>query len=188
MAACGQNRGRSGSDCRCEGCGGLHEQPLPLPALRLISPARPEYEEEPEKTALPDAPDAAECHQDEFTSHDQVLAEAEDLVFLNDLDIELSDEQLEAFCPGLSKDIGELLTEETPLLDEKARPDRRERIPHRRKVAVFMGRCHKCGGYMANDRERQFSEKDEEVYRCFTCGWRVSPVYAFNRANPGKAR
>jgi predicted SprT family Zn-dependent metalloprotease len=47
---------------------------------------------------------------------------------------------------------------------------------------VFMGRCPRCRGFMQNDRERQFNERDEHVYRCFTCGWRTSPIYNENRA------
>jgi hypothetical protein len=185
--ACEQNRKYSREDLRCEGCGGLHDQP-PLPALRLVYPARPEFHKEPEPAPLPGETDTGDVCRDEFASLDQAREEDEDLSLLDDLEIELSAAQLEALCPGLAAEIGELVSEEIPSSEEQARADRRKRKPRRGKVAVFMGRCHRCGQYMVNDRERQFSEKDEGVYRCYTCGWRVSPVYVFNRGNPGISR
>jgi hypothetical protein len=185
MAACGQNRGRSGGDCRCEGCGGLYDQPPPVLALRLVSPARYANENEPDRAILPvDVEDP----QGEFPNADQIEDESDTLALLADFEVELAEEQLGDLCPGLSGEIGELLAEDTAQMDEEVLSERREKKPRRRKVAVFMGRCHRCSGYMVNDRERQFGETDEELYRCFSCGWRISPIYAFNRATPVKAQ
>jgi DNA-directed RNA polymerase subunit M/transcription elongation factor TFIIS len=183
--ACAQNRALRYDDCRCEGCGGLHDQPPPLPALRLVAPTRHASEDEPDTAPLAST---AEVLQYEVVCFDQVGEADETLALLADLGIELAEEQLEALCSELSEETGEPRTEDTLRLDKEALSDRRDRKSRRRKVAVFVGRCHRCGGYMVNDRERQFDETDEEIYRCFSCGWRISPVYAFNRGNPGQTR
>jgi ribosomal protein L44E len=50
------------------------------------------------------------------------------------------------------------------------------------RIAVYIGRCKRCGGYMVNALEgRQFGRRIDDVYRCFSCGWRTSPQYAWNR-------
>lgn len=170
MTACDRNRSLSAGDLRCEGCGGLHDQPPPLPALRLVSDERGDTES-----------GAKEDRQSQAANDEPLPAEeTEDLSFLDDLVIELSGEQLEEFCPGLPEELAGMSKGEAPLLDEAQPPARLKREAPRRKVAVFLGRCLRCGGYMINDQERQFDERDEEVYRCFSCGWRISPVYVFN--------
>lgn len=64
---------------------------------------------------------------------------------------------------------------------EELEPERPPKQDKHRKVAVFMGRCPRCAGYMLNAPERQYSVRDEEVYRCFCCGFRTSPSYLWNR-------
>lgn len=51
-----------------------------------------------------------------------------------------------------------------------------------RRVRVYIGCCVRCGGYMVNTVERYDDIKDDDVYRCFICGWRTSPGYEINRA------
>lgn len=54
-------------------------------------------------------------------------------------------------------------------------------------VRVFMGRCHRCNGYMVHGaKEHHDGATDDEVYRCFNCGWKISPQYDYNRKNPGE--
>jgi hypothetical protein len=64
-------------------------------------------------------------------------------------------------------------------------PEPRRKLHHaedtRKSYAVYMGRCERCQGYMVRDIEGQFSKRDDDVHRCFTCGWRTSPVYEWNR-------
>ena len=85
---------------------------------------------------------------------------------------------------ALDKELAALMPEYLlSLEDEEESPaPRRSKSPSKiKQVAVFMGRCPKCGGYMLNAPERQFDQWDEEVYRCFSCSWRTSPVYEWNR-------
>lgn len=151
--------------------------------LRLVSSENHEFQETAEAAGLPEEAVKGDTSAAEYSSFDDMGQEDEDLSLLDDLDIELADESIEDLCPGLSQGINSLLMEESATLQEENRPNLRECRQSRKKVAVFMGRCHRCDGYMLNDRERQFSITDEEVYRCVSCGWRTSPVYAFNQVN-----
>ncbi len=165
---CEVNSERSASglgDLRCCGCNGLHDQPAvpaTLLAESLCDALAEVVNEAVQEGEIP-------CLEEELGGE---LASLEK-IFLADEDIE--------------EVLAELLAEdETP--DEASDTDlspvrRARRSEKRRKVAVYMGRCPKCGGYMTNTREQQFNERDEEVYRCISCSWRTSPAYAWNRQN-----
>jgi hypothetical protein len=116
------------------------------------------------------------------------------------IDIELGDIELNLDAGVIGQLLGldaALAFELRSLLNGEEAPDetqeqlvaaychkKRERLNKPRRVAVFVGRCHKCGGYMMNALERHDGIRDDEVYRCFNCGWRTSPRYQFNRAFP----
>jgi len=86
------------------------------------------------------------------------------------------------------EELDDLLSELFPAVSEEQddeqlkRALRRMRKPRQRKIAVYRGRCRKCGGYMAGDLEGQFADRDEEAHRCINCGWRTSPQYEWNRS------
>ena len=65
-------------------------------------------------------------------------------------------------------------------LEERIIKRKREKKGPRR-FAVFMGRCPRCKGFMINIPERYNDIRDDDVYRCFTCGYRTSPGYQWNR-------
>lgn len=180
-AACMRNRSCSRLDLRCEGCEGLFDQPSTKPALRLVPPEHLDVKEAAEDIEAESQPDPEGDFQDEICILDDEEAEDEDLSLLDELDIGFSDEELETILPGFLNEAEKVFTEEAQPIPEETASDTRHGKSRTLKVAVFIGRCHRCGGYMMNDREHQYDETDEEVYRCFSCGWRVSPVYSFNR-------
>jgi hypothetical protein len=153
QVSCGEK-----GDYRCEGCGGLNRQNAPgeaRPRLAIVMTV----EHEPE----PATQEVAENH-DGF----QVVSLEE----LDDsgIDEDELDEELLALFPEYAEEVRIAL--EKPKKPAKA---------HR--VAVYAGRCKRCSGYMTNDLERHDGIKDDEIYRCFTCGWRTSPAYEWNRNN-----
>ncbi len=178
--ACKANRKHSGEDLRCENCGGLDDQGTKQ-VVRLHNLLRSENIHPLDQGGLED-PEDDEGTPDELLTVGVPEDQAEDLSCLEELEYELSDVQLEALCLGLSLEMKEILGDETLESEEWPRSDRQaSRKGTTRKVAVYTGRCHRCGGYMVNSPEAQFSIRDESVYRCFTCGWRTSPGYEFNR-------
>jgi hypothetical protein len=159
---CERNRNQTYVDCRCSGCGGLDNQAAPLqqspPSLALVWDAGKEADGSPE-------------------------ADDGDVTKINTAD--------QRVCSFDDEEIENLLAEMFPVDDMDE--DEGEEYPERtyiedppeakgRRVLVYTGCCTRCGGYMTNDREKQFDVRDEDVYRCFTCGWRTSPRYANNRA------
>lgn len=154
-AACEINRARNNAfDCRCNGCGGLNNQPSAEPKHTHIYLLPLDDTEEPEST-LPDD-------------------EADDLLHnWTALDDDEFDELLSEYFPDDCTDQEE--EREPVYLEEPTEPKGR-------RVLVYIGRCCRCGGYMINALERYDGIKDDAVYRCLCCGWRTSPGYAENRA------
>lgn len=150
-------------DLRCQGCKGLYDQPGPQlerPVLTFVHHA----DKAPNELANADASKkGAEIGADDRCENRCQLD-----------DEALDDFLAEMFPNDADEDEDELCRERSYIKD----------IPENtgRRVAVFMGRCTRCGGYMTNDLERHDGIKDDDVYRCFTCGWRTSPRYANNRA------
>jgi hypothetical protein len=173
-AACEHNRCQStkeiGGDDRCQGCNGLHDQPDPAaPRLHLV--ASPSKEEEP--------------GEDPFVEMLQSILKSD----LNELDSEDVDEEIDLSdfftdLDDLDSGILDQFSELRDLLDD-SEPDIpvRKKEPKPKKYAVYQGRCQRCGGYMVWDIEGQFGNRDDDVYRCYNCGWRISPIYLFNRGS-----
>lgn len=149
-------------DHRCEGCGGLFDQPEAV--LHLVA-SIPDEEQEAAFELEEDAP----CRPDIYGAVEALNASSEVSDFLAYLPDDIAQEVAAIFSD-----------DEKPDPDEDIRADRWKPQPPR-KVAVFVGRCPRCRNYMVNDREWQFGIYDEEIYRCFSCGYRTSPVYQFNR-------
>lgn len=162
-----QRHGRFG-DLLCAGCEGLNNQPEPLTVRVAVSPVSNEPEIDISEKA-----------------NEQVSAEeAYELEGMEDAWIEMDADSREALLklyPGLKEELASILDDD----DIEQEPQLSHRTPSqiKKKVAVYMGRCARCGGYMVNALERHDGIKDNEVYRCFTCGWRTSPAYESNRNN-----
>ena len=164
--ACEANRILSFSgkgDLRCKSCNGLGDQINPSNETLTCSLIAAlvdvfEADEPPE-----------ECTEDDG---EDVFDEMD----CREIDEDELDEELAALLPEYQLHIGkdQALSKKKPQAVESRRP---------KQVAVFAGRCRRCGGFMINVPERQFDERDEDVYRCFSCGWRTSPEYAWNRKN-----
>lgn len=184
------------SDLRCQGCGGLHDQPDAIDEkgeygkatqrhLKLVtSPASVDATAEPDPftvALLSILNTKVEGLDVEFGPIKEEPEYADAWIDEDDLD----DEVMRLF-----PELQELYAEcgSTPITAENE--NRGERIGVKStnchgKYAVYMGRCERCGGYMDNAREREFYEKwDDDVHRCLACGWRTSPAYAWNRENP----
>lgn len=153
-AVCNANREKT-SDSRCFGCGGLEPEARELERHEPIVFFSEEEEIEPAPVVDPD--------------------EGDDLLDLSEIDLDPEEDELSTLQHTL---LG-LLGNDEPELELPPLPKK----PAKRRVAVFTGRCQRCGGYMVNDPERQYSENDDEVYRCFCCGWRTSPGYEWNLQN-----
>jgi hypothetical protein len=150
---------RKSTDLRCAGCGGLDNQPGPersfLPPVVVEKTAI----ETPEMDAIPMAISETEVEEE---------------LALEDFEDNESGFVLAITVQGIRSDSFDkklLAMLEATFEEEKPRPVRN------RRFAVFMGRCPRCGGYMANSPEPE----DFNVYRCFGCGWRSSPEYQQNR-------
>lgn len=161
---CDVNRLQSnskGGDLRCSGCNGLHDQVqvrdaelswLFHVAIAEVLIAADSSEDDLSQADPETVTGSGVCYPDE-TELDDLIA---DLFPCDDID-----EETDIRMPVYIKEPYE-------------KPARR--------VLVFMGCCPRCQGFMQNDREQDFSERDEEVYRCWACGYRTSPVYKDNRA------
>jgi hypothetical protein len=151
----------------CQGCGGLNDQSKTLESTAKIDPfasALLSILDDEEENVESDPQDVNESWIDR-----------------DDLD----DEVLRLF-PELQEFIEEPGTDTINTGDETQGKIRRvESVQHRDKYSVYMGRCGRCKGYMTNDIECHDGIKDDDIYRCFTCGWRTSPVYQWNRNNNG---
>ncbi|MBJ6800211.1 hypothetical protein [Geomonas propionica] len=161
--ACDANRIHSDShsgDLRCSGCNGLHDQE-PTPGLPLSCSLALVIEEV--------------LHGDDAMHQ---VERGEEVQPVSHMDPSgLNDDELDEFLADV------FMNEESEVREETRPPVYLEDPPERRaRRAILTGRCPRCDGYMTNDRERQFDERDEDVYRCFNCGWRTSPRYNDNRA------
>ena len=136
---------------RCQNCGGLDSQPEPRPECPSLVIVRSK-DLEPVATTVIETLTGTGANDLDETEIDELLAD----LFQEDEDCEDEEQREVAYL------------EDAPEATN-------------RRVAVYIGRCIRCNGYMANDREKQFDVRDEDVYRCFTCGWRISPRYANNR-------
>jgi len=163
---CEGNRLRSGSDSglNCNGCEGLYNQAEPL-ELILSRSLQHSLEEILTMDGL----------QEEGNTYSVEKAGVD----TRDLDPGSVDED------ALDKELAALFPEYTDSMqlsdlvwEEVCRPVKAQKV---KKFAVYMGRCQKCGGYMIFAPEQQFDVKDVEVYRCYSCSWRVSPEYEWNR-------
>ena len=156
-AACASNQKQSSLDCRCDGCGGLDNQPekmLQPPPINLLWDA----DLQPDLDA-----DKEEEQHNELTKcklYDEELDELLEDYFSDEDDESLDDD---------NEDNQQIYLEDPP-------------EPQGRRVPVYVGRCPRCGGYMVNTSEKQFNKKDDHVYRCFNCGWRTSLEYENNRS------
>lgn len=122
-----------------------------------------------------DTVDAAECITDSIDEDD------EDQELLSDLFGDAEMEDLDPVMQQLLKAFKSI--EEEPVICQEKNY---KATSSRYRIRVFEGRCRKCGGYMShNYRECQGPTIDDEVYRCFNCGWRVSPIYSENRLMAG---
>lgn len=154
MAACLENQHQSKFDNRCTGCRGLFDQAEPV----ADTPLPLDLQDGPEE------PQPASEESDTWTNSGNQDRP--------DLDEDELEELLAEYFPD-EEDKHEELREPVYLDDP---PDTRGR-----RVPVYVGRCVRCGGYMINALERYDGIKDDDVYRCFTCGWRTSPGYEINR-------
>lgn len=163
-AACEENQRRSThkyGDMRCQGCGGLDNQVAPQP-------------EHPALAVVWDADKGAS--EQSMADDDGDLAE---IGATDQCGCLLDDEELEDFLAEMFP-IDDLDDEDESERERTFLDDPQE--PKGRPVPVYVGRCARCGtGYMSNDLETQFDVRDEDVYRCHSCGWRTSPRYENNR-------
>lgn len=179
LRACLENQQLStGADLRCVGCNGLYDQTAPTaPRLYLVStPIETETAQEPEALTEVDLSGLALGISPENAAR---ILEQNPALVRELLALASEDDEQE---PAVIEEDG--TEEERPA----ARQDRRDSRGHPRQVAVYQGRCVRCGGYVTNDLERHDDIRDDEVYRCLSCGWRTSPAYEYNRKHPGLAR
>lgn len=191
VAACEQNQeisaGHNG-DLRCNGCQGLHNQTGEVRdpfKLNLAYPCKPAPEEltepEPEAVRISEAPEA------------ETALDPEDLSALDDLELGLDDETLAALTNGNSvfcRELQQLLQDESApeTIELVAEQFRQVKLKEQRRLyAVYKGRCPRCSGYMDGTREIYGKTIDDNVSRCLACGYRTSPAYEWNRANPHNA-
>jgi hypothetical protein len=162
-----------GGDFRCKGCNGLHDQPQENEKA-LSSSLKWALEE----ILTVDFSSESEEHVELETQ------ELDDLSMLEGLGLDLTPEQLEALFPGLSSEIKHISEDDGDDIDDEEPPRPRWKPREKpQRVAVYQGRCSRCGGYMVNAKEQHF----DDTYRCVSCGRWVSPVYLWNRDNPGLA-
>lgn len=161
VTGCLDNQRQSKFDNRCIGCRGLFDQAEPVAATPLPLDFLDEPEESqpaPEETDFWTASDDHDRLGPDEDELEELLAE----YFPDEATVQQTQEQRELTCVNdQSKD-------------------------ESRRVSVYVGRCARCGGYMVNALERYDGIKDDDVYRCFTCGWRTSPGYEINRAMHAK--
>ena len=189
------------SDLRCQGCGGLDNQPEAVDLIGgpgWVEPRRLHIVKPTNAETLP--VDSAEKEEPQTQTAARISAEVEqetafDLDCLNVLN---SCENTFDFAAitALTGDNGELARELQYLfMEEDEEVETKEEIAalftktrdtaKPRRFAVYQGRCTRCGGYVENTREQGIDRRwDDDAHRCLACGWRTSPAYAWNRENP----
>ncbi|ABK99996.1 hypothetical protein [Pelobacter propionicus] len=169
--ACAENKQRSDQACgdnRCRFCDGLDDQAGPVP------------EHQPEiipDTCFPevvDGPPVADLADDALVKGIDVEPPARIGATVMD-DVEMEELLSELFGDEGSEDEDEERGEQRRVVYLDDPPERRQSVP------VYIGRCRRCGGYMLNALERHDGIIDDDVYRCFSCGWRTSKTYETNR-------
>lgn len=161
---CEENRQKT-DNCRCVGCAGLEDIERELEYRQpVVIQCEPEADDLMTRAFAGALQDILNGKEDEETLEDP---EAEDL--------DDESEKVKDFHHKLLA-----LMDYEPEEPEQERRPRPKKMSIRR-VAVYMGRCPRCSGYMTNVSEKQFNERDDETYRCFSCGWRTSPAYEWNR-------
>jgi hypothetical protein len=175
-ASCAENKRRSCQKfgaLRCQFCGGLDDQQYPAPER----PARPV-----EKNDLPkvvDGPPVADLADETILKGIGAEPAARIGAAAMD-DVEMEELLSELFGDECSEDEEESQDEPRRVVYLEDPPERRQSVP------VYTGRCQRCGGYMVNALERHDGIIDDDVYRCFSCGWRTSKTYELNRALAAK--
>lgn len=202
---CQHNRTYSKStfgDLRCEGCGGLDNQPVvksPGPVLTLITGgANVDRQLSESEFVQGYGDDYADGIWPDRLTRELVAALRSILENTDDVGDEGDDESApEAkLLSDVENTENELASDLLALLvgantDESGEDDvesevhgRRELldpVERSRKVPVYVGRCIRCDGYMTHSfREAGDDGIDDAVYRCFNCGWRTSPKYYEN--------
>ena len=148
-------------DLRCQGCGGLDHQVAP----QLVQIGYPLELDGGVDAAVGPISGLAALDNDVIDGFYGDPAVNDDF---NDVEIDLSDEQLLQLFPELAG--GDEITEE----EERRFKKYQTKTPRRE---IYRGRCQRCGGFMDNTRERQ----DDNVWRCLACGWRDGREYRQNR-------
>jgi len=160
---CEANRQRVDA-CRCNGCGGLEEQEREIERQEPVvffSDEPEDLDPEPMKQALAEAlQEALDCNDDEFPLDD----------------LEELEEETEGELTGIQRQLMALLGDDIEEEIVERKPAKKER-----RFMVFKGRCPRCQGYMINIPERYDDIRDDDVHRCFNCGYRSSPGYTWNR-------
>lgn len=186
VAACASNRQQSLFDMRCEGCGGLDDQPPP--ALQTLHLLLSGFSDNPPEQDTEDC--ASEMMQQLEHLTDHATDQGSELLLWEEENLLVALDHIESIIPGIAHDVAALVDEDVSqpdsdpgeaLLNEAAARDRQARSERGRRFLVFTGRCARCDGYMAYDPDKQFDEQDHDSYHCLACGWRTSPTYAFNR-------
>ncbi len=184
-----QKSGGGWGDLRCQGCGGLDNQPE-RPLLQLVRPAHVDsapliFDEQEELEELDSVRIGEQAPGFEFNLDClNNVGNAGDDLDLDSLNALVGDNgelarELQLLFMGEDEEV-ETRAEITALFKENKTRHEKSKL-----YSVYQGKCRRCGGYMDNTRENQFREKwDDDVYRCLACGWRTSPAYAWNRNNP----
>jgi len=169
-ATCISNRavseGKFG-DGRCTGCNGLHDQPKHEVRLRAVIPSV-------DNATVENAAQKEDQRPRDEENSAPVLVE------------ELKPDGDPLTC-ALLAGLRSLLSDEED--DQPVKPPRGVRKKSHKRVQVFSGRCTRCNGYMVHGaKEAHDGIIDDDVYRCFNCGWRTSPGYSYNRNHPGEGK
>jgi len=157
---CDCNRGGKEA-ARCDGCNGLEDQQRESPRREPVV-----FFSEPD----PEEPLTAEEEETEL-----------DGLELEGLDITLEEDALNDFHLGLLALLEDDLEEPEEQISE---PEKKGP----RRFAVYEGRCPRCTGYMVNDPEHYDGIRDDNLYRCYSCSFRISPAYQWNRLQRAEGR
>jgi len=167
--ACEINRQYSNSatgDLRCRGCNGLNDQAPPLDVMLSRSL----------QLALEEVLEAAALPKEQILCEDDDLGDDSDALEQDSID----EDELDAALAELMPEYEVCLQRSEICSERKTPPSKAHKV---KKFAVYMGRCTRCGGYMVFAPEWQAPLRDDEVYRCYSCSWRTSPEYDWNRGN-----
>jgi len=180
--ACGRQRKQFG-DLLCAGCAGLEVQARELPR---VEPVVSICETKTEVRSIAPLTRAFTAILQEILDGDEWVDEVQDDPQPQDIFPENAESaEIDPVTKFLLEQLQVLDEEDEPDL-EAARVETREPAERVRRVRVYVGRCLKCAGYMVHAaKECHDGTPDDEIYRCWNCGWRTSPAYEFNRKHPG---